>query len=87
MPQPTSHSASRGAPPAATRSTSASLFKQAAFPLSIVMLVGWAVWTFAFDPAPGWVHMLLTVGVFLLIWAIVARDDTARAPAAPRDTR
>ena len=51
------------------------------------MLVGWAVWTFAFAPAPGWVHMLLTVGVFLLIWAIVARDDTARTPASPRDTR
>jgi hypothetical protein len=43
------------------------------------MLVGWAVWTFAFDPAPGWVHFFLTLGVFLLIWAIVARDET-RAP-------
>ena len=52
--------------------------KQAAFPLAILMLVGWAVWTFAFDPAPGWVHMLLTAGVFLLIWAIVARDDRRR---------
>lgn len=55
--------------------------KQAAFPLAIVMLVGWAVWTFAYAPAPGWVHLLLTVGVFLLVWAIVARDD-----AAPRDS-
>ena len=56
-------------------SPSSSLLKQAAFPLAIVMLVGWAVWTFAFDPAPGWVHLFLTLGVFLLIWAIVARGD------------
>ena len=37
---------------------------------AIVMLAGWAVWTFAFD-APGWAHIFLTVGVFLLIYRIV----------------
>jgi hypothetical protein len=36
---------------------------------AIVMLVVWAIATFALD-APGWIHLLLTVGVFLLIWRI-----------------
>src|SRR5690349_5553494 len=60
MPDTRSHNA-----PAAT--ASASRYKQAAFPLGAVMLVGWAVWTFAFPPAPGWVHFFLTLGVFLVI--------------------
>lgn len=40
---------------------------------AIAMLIVWAVGTFAFE-APGWLHLLLTVGVFLLIWRIVVRD-------------
>jgi hypothetical protein len=40
--------------------------------VALVMLAGWAVWTFAFN-APGWAHVFLTVGVFLLIYRIVAR--------------
>lgn len=40
---------------------------------AIAMLVMWAVGTFAFA-APGWIHLLLTVGLSLLIWRIVARD-------------
>lgn len=59
----------------AATSSPVSPLRQAAFPVAIAMLVGWAIWTFAFDPAPGWVHFLLTLGVFLLIWAIVAKDD------------
>ena len=39
---------------------------------AIAMLVIWAVGTFAFG-APGWIHLLLTLGVFLLIWRIVVR--------------
>ena len=39
---------------------------------AIAMLVLWAVATFVFE-APGYVHILLTAGVFLLIWRIVAR--------------
>ena len=39
---------------------------------AIVMLVVWAVATVAFE-APGWLHLLLTVGVFVVIWRIVAR--------------
>lgn len=63
-----------------------SALHRAAIPASLVMLVGWAVWTFAFDPAPGWVHLFLTLGVFLLIWGIVARDDGAPRGAGPRAT-
>lgn len=55
--------------------------------LSIVMLAVWAVGTW-FD-GPGWVHLLLTAGVFLLVWRIVTRGskDGAKtaAPRAPRD--
>ena len=36
------------------------------------MLVVWAIGTFAFE-APGWIHLLLTVGVFLITYRIVVR--------------
>lgn len=39
---------------------------------AILMLVAWAVVTFTTE-APGWVHILLTVGVFLLIYRIAIR--------------
>ncbi|HWL38892.1 MAG TPA: DUF5670 family protein [Gemmatimonadaceae bacterium] len=39
---------------------------------AILMLVAWAVVTFTTE-APGWIHILLTVGVFLLIYRIVIR--------------
>jgi hypothetical protein len=38
----------------------------------------WGVGTFAFE-APGYIHMLLTGGVFLLVWRIVKRQDVATA--------
>jgi hypothetical protein len=37
-----------------------------------IMLIVWAVWTFALN-APGWAHLLLTLGVFLLFYRIVVR--------------
>lgn len=40
--------------------------------VALAMLVIWAVWTFAFS-APGVAHILLTAGVFLLIYRIVVR--------------
>ena len=43
--------------------------------LSAVMLIVWAVGTW-FE-APGWIHLLLTAGVFLLIWRIVTRPAAA----------
>ena len=39
---------------------------------AVLMLVAWAVVTFTTE-APGWIHILLTVGVFLLIYRIVVR--------------
>jgi peptidoglycan/LPS O-acetylase OafA/YrhL len=53
-----------------------------AIPVGLIMLVTWAVVTFAFS-GPGWVHLLLTLGVFLVIWGIVARG-TPSAAARPR---
>ena len=38
-----------------------------------VMLVLWAAGTFFLD-APGWINALLSVGVFVVIWRIAARD-------------
>ena len=37
------------------------------------MLVLWGVFTFTTE-APGAIHLLLTAGVFILIWRIVVRD-------------
>jgi uncharacterized membrane protein len=39
---------------------------------AIAMLVVWAFVTFT-TTAPGWIHVLLTMGVFLLIYRIVVR--------------
>ncbi len=39
----------------------------------IVMLIAWGGVTYTTD-APGWIHLLLTAGVFLIIWRIVVRD-------------
>ncbi len=38
----------------------------------VTMLVGWAWITFT-TTAPGFVHLFLTLGVFLIIWRIVVR--------------
>jgi uncharacterized membrane protein len=46
--------------------------------VAVVMLVVWAVVTFAFAPAPGWVHALLTAGVFLVIYRVVVRGTASR---------
>jgi hypothetical protein len=47
---------------------------------AVALIVVWAVATFATE-APGWVHLLLTAGVFLLILRIVQRGT----PAAKAD--
>lgn len=59
-------------------------FARVGVPAALVMLAVWAVASFAYE-APGWVHMLLTGGVFLLIYSIVVRG-TSPAPEheAPR---
>ena len=51
--------------------------------LSIAMLAVWGFVTFTMT-APGWIHILLTVGIFLLIYRIVVRGtrDVERGPKA-----
>jgi len=39
---------------------------------AVAMLAIWAGVTFT-TAAPGWIHLLLTAGMFLLIWRIVTR--------------
>jgi hypothetical protein len=46
---------------------------------AIALLVIWAVATFGYE-APGWIHLLLTAGVFLLIWRIVVRGTPNSGP-------
>ena len=56
---------------------------------ALAMLVVWAVATFTTE-APGWVHALLTAGVFILIWRIVVRGTSRPHVAssdAPSDTK
>jgi hypothetical protein len=40
----------------------------------IVMLIVWAIGALVYS-GPGWLHLLFTVGVFLIIWRIVVRGD------------
>lgn len=51
---------------------------------ALAMLVVWAIGTFAFE-GPGWIHALLTAGVFLLIWRLVVRGTPAAS--TPHDDR
>jgi hypothetical protein len=44
--------------------------------IAIAMLVIWAVVALVFS-GPGWIHLLLTLGVSMLIWQIVVRTDKA----------
>jgi hypothetical protein len=46
---------------------------------AVALLIGWLALVVTTD-APGWVHLLLTVGMFLLIWRIVAKGT----PSGPR---
>lgn len=43
----------------------------------IVMLVLWAAGTFFLD-APGWITLLLSAGVFIIIWRMTIRADSTR---------
>lgn len=40
---------------------------------AVLMLVAWAAVTFTTE-APGYVHLFLTIGIFLLFWRIIARN-------------
>jgi hypothetical protein len=52
-------------------------------PIGLIMLAVWAVATFAFS-GPGWVHLLLILGVFMVIWGIVARGTPPSSARPPR---
>ena len=52
---------------------------------AIAILLAWGGLTVATD-APGWVHLLLTAGVFLLVWRIVVRDTPSGPRTSSRDT-
>jgi hypothetical protein len=42
--------------------------------VAIVMLIAWAIGALLFS-GPGWVHLLLVIGVSMLIWRIVVSTD------------
>jgi hypothetical protein len=46
----------------------------------IVMLIVWIIGVF--NDGPGWIHLLLTVGVFVIIWRIVVRGARRHPSAA-----
>ncbi len=48
----------------------------------IALVVVWGIAFFAFEP-PGWVHLLLSVGVFVIIARIVVRGTPAPPKAPP----
>ena len=50
--------------------------------IGIALIIIWGIGALAFD-APGWIHLLLTVGVFVVIWRIVVRGDRRHPQAKP----
>lgn len=52
---------------------------------AVALLVGWLALVLTTD-APGWVHLMLTAGMFLLIWRIVVRG-TPSGPASANSTQ
>ena len=53
---------------------------------AVVLLLIWAIAALVMQ-GPGWVHLLLTVGVSLLIYSIVVRSSTRDRSAGGRSTR
>ena len=51
---------------------------------AVVMLVVWGVASFAFT-APGWLQILLTIGVFVVIWRQIVRGTPAPAARGGSD--
>ncbi len=45
---------------------------------AVIMLLVWAVLTFTTE-APGYVHLLLTIGFFVLFWRIAVRGSGKQA--------
>jgi uncharacterized membrane protein len=51
---------------------------------AVVMLLVWGVVTFT-TSAPGWIHILLTMGVSLLIYRVVMRGTRGAGPGSKSD--
>jgi hypothetical protein len=45
-----------------------------AIPIGVLMLVVWTVSILTIE-TPGWMHLLLTLGVFFVIWGVVRRGS------------
>jgi hypothetical protein len=60
-----------------SKDSSRKAYRAALIPAAVLMLVFWAIMSFAFE-GPGWVHIFLSLGVFLLIWGIVERGGGTR---------
>jgi uncharacterized membrane protein YqjE len=54
------------------------------FIVGLIMLVIWAVFVFVLNNAPGFVHLLLTLGLFIVIWRIVARVKLPSSTKRPQ---
>jgi hypothetical protein len=59
--------------------------------IGIALIVIWIIGALIFS-GPGWVHLLLTVGVFVIIWRIVVTGDrrhpqAKKTPADPINAR
>ena len=52
--------------------------------VGLIMLVVWAVFVFIVNNAPGFVHLLLTLGLFIVIWRIVARTKLPNSTKRPQ---
>jgi hypothetical protein len=50
---------------------------------AIALLAIWAVGALVFE-APGWIHLLLTVGVWLVIYRIVVRGTGDAGSVRPK---
>ena len=50
---------------------------------AVIMLVVWAVLTFTTE-APGYVHLLLTIGFFVLFWRVAARGSGKPSRKKPK---
>lgn len=52
--------------------------------IGVALIVIWAIGALIYD-GPGWIHLLLTVGVFVVIWRIVVRGN--RRHPEPQNTK
>ncbi|GAC1514987.1 MAG: hypothetical protein NVS1B4_04070 [Gemmatimonadaceae bacterium] len=70
--------------PGVPKASIGALIRDPGFIAALVMLILWGVGTFALAPAPGWLHVLLSVGVFLLIYRVVVLGTRRRDEVGPR---